>query len=161
MPNISARASDLVGNTPLVYMDILAGPTRKGKLIAKLESLGPCSSVKDRLAKQMICDAEVDGKLKPGMTIIEPTSGNTGIALASIARERGYGVSFFAGAEVFIVSLELAICVPSALFSFAQSPEGGTTPTAVGEAERFPNARRQSSRPRKGSRDETTMPFVA
>jgi cysteine synthase A len=79
-------------HSPMLYLDkITKGTACKGRIIAKMESLGPCSSVKDRLGKSMIDEAEKSGKLKPGMTLVEPTSGNTGISLASLARERGYG----------------------------------------------------------------------
>jgi len=88
---IATRPSDLVGNTPLLALSSSLVPDAlKGKIIVKMESMGPCSSVKDRLGLSMINAAELDGTLKPGMTLVEPTSGNTGIALAFIARERGY-----------------------------------------------------------------------
>ena len=73
---------DAIGNTPLIELE--------DGIYAKLESKNPCGSIKDRVALEMILTAEREGKLKPGGTIIEPTSGNTGIALASIAKQRGY-----------------------------------------------------------------------
>jgi len=92
--NIVARPSDLVGNTPLIDLGVILeahGVTNGSRLIGKLESLGPCSSVKDRLGRSMIDEAEKQGLITPGKTVlVEPTSGNTGIALAFIARERGY-----------------------------------------------------------------------
>mmetsp|Transcript_33637 Transcript_33637/g.62157 ORF Transcript_33637/g.62157 Transcript_33637/m.62157 type:complete len:359 (-) Transcript_33637:201-1277(-) len=96
MVNIAARPSDLIGNTPLIDLNKILEDegvdiSKGTKLVGKLESLGPCSSVKDRIGRSMIDDAEKRGVLKPGMTLVEATSGNTGIALAFIARERGYG----------------------------------------------------------------------
>jgi cysteine synthase len=92
--HVAARPSDLIGNTPLLDLSPLLaahGITNGATLYGKLESLGPCSSVKDRIGKYMIDDAEAQGKITPGHSVlVEPTSGNTGIALAFIARERGY-----------------------------------------------------------------------
>lgn len=91
---VASRPSDLIGNTPLLDLSSLLGGQSQAegtRLFGKLESLGPCSSVKDRLGRSMIDQAEKDGVIKPGETVlVEPTSGNTGIALAFIARERGY-----------------------------------------------------------------------
>jgi cysteine synthase len=80
---------DLVGNTPLVEISQLS-PNPNVQIFAKLEGHNPTGSVKDRIAKFMIEAAEADGLLQPGQTILEPTSGNTGIALALVARVRGY-----------------------------------------------------------------------
>ncbi len=80
---------DLVGNTPLVEISQLS-PNPNVQIFAKLEGHNPTGSVKDRIAKFMIEAAEADGSLQPGQTILEPTSGNTGIALALVARVRGY-----------------------------------------------------------------------
>ena len=80
---------DLIGNTPLVDVSQLS-PKPEVKIFAKLESDNPAGSVKDRIAKAMILDAEASGRLQAGDTILEPSSGNTGIALAMIARMRGY-----------------------------------------------------------------------
>lgn len=93
MSNIYQGAIGLIGNTPLVeftHMEEKYG--LKAKLLAKLEYFNPAGSVKDRIAKEMIEQAEADGKLKPGYTIIEPTSGNTGIGLAAIAAAKGYKI---------------------------------------------------------------------
>ena len=79
---------DMVGNTPLVEIAALS-PKPSVHLYAKLEGQNPTGSVKDRIAKYMIEAAERDGRLKPGQTILEPTSGNTGIALAMIGQLRG------------------------------------------------------------------------
>jgi [CysO sulfur-carrier protein]-thiocarboxylate-dependent cysteine synthase len=82
---------ELIGNTPIVNVSQLS-PNPKVRIYAKLEGQNPGGSVKDRIAKAMIDKAEEDGSLRPGQTIIEPSSGNTGIALAMIARERGYPI---------------------------------------------------------------------
>ncbi len=79
----------LIGNTPIVRLGRL-DKSIACELLAKLESFNPMSSVKDRIAKSMIEAAEAEGRLKPGMTIIEPTSGNTGIGLAMVAAVKGY-----------------------------------------------------------------------
>jgi len=86
---IAENITQLVGRTPLVGMPrITAG--LKARVVAKLESFNPCASVKDRIGLAMIEAAEREGKLKPGVTIIEPTSGNTGVGLAFVAASRGY-----------------------------------------------------------------------
>lgn len=82
-------ALDLIGDTPLVDVSQLS-PNPDVKIFAKLESDNPAGSVKDRIAKAMVLDAEAKGQLSPGAVILEPSSGNTGIALALIARLRGY-----------------------------------------------------------------------
>jgi cysteine synthase A len=91
MANIYQGTLGLIGNTPLVELTHLEEKYGlEAKLLAKLEYFNPAGSVKDRIAKEMIEQAERDGKLKPGYTIIEPTSGNTGIGLAAIAAAKGY-----------------------------------------------------------------------
>lgn len=87
----SKKITDLIGNTPLLELvNIQDSEKLKAKIFAKLELFNPAGSVKDRIAKKMIEDAETKGILKEGSVIIEPTSGNTGIGLASIAAARGY-----------------------------------------------------------------------
>ena len=86
---IAASALDLVGNTPLVRLHRVV-PEGAAEVLGKLESLNPAGSVKDRIALAMIEDAEARGVLKPGATIVEPTSGNTGIGLAMVAAVKGY-----------------------------------------------------------------------
>jgi cysteine synthase A len=86
---VAANVLQLVGNTPVVELRRLPGPG-SAKILAKLESTNPGGSVKDRICLAMIEQAEADGRLKPGGTIIEPTSGNTGIGLAVVAAARGY-----------------------------------------------------------------------
>ena len=82
---------DLIGNTPLVDVSVLS-PNPDVRILAKLESQNPAGSVKDRIAAKMIEEAEADGTLTPGRTIIEPSSGNTGIAMAMIAQLKGYPI---------------------------------------------------------------------
>ena len=89
--SIYTSADQLIGKTPLLELTHIEKEFGlKAKLVAKLEYFNPAGSVKDRIAKAMIDDAEASGKLKPGAVIIEPTSGNTGIGLASVAAARGY-----------------------------------------------------------------------
>ena len=93
MANFYTSADQLIGGTPLLeltHMEKADGLA--AKVLAKLEYFNPGGSVKDRIAKAMIDDAEASGRLKPGATIIEPTSGNTGIGLAAVAAARGYRV---------------------------------------------------------------------
>ena len=91
MSKIYTSASQLIGNTPILELtNIEKKYDLKAKILAKLEYFNPAGSVKDRIGKAMIEDAEASGKLKPGSTIIEPTSGNTGIGLASVAAAKGY-----------------------------------------------------------------------
>ena len=92
MANIKKSAEELIGRTPLMELvnyEKAAGVT-DAVILAKLEYFNPAGSVKDRIALQMILDAEEQGLLKPGATIIEPTSGNTGIGLAAMAAAKGY-----------------------------------------------------------------------
>ncbi len=92
MSNIKESALELIGNTPMLKLNRYAEKAGAGDavILAKLEYLNPAGSVKDRIAVAMIADAEEKGILKPGATIIEPTSGNTGIGLAAVAAAKGY-----------------------------------------------------------------------
>ena len=93
MASIYTSADQLVGRTPLLELTHIEKELGlKAKLLAKLEYFNPAGSVKDRIAKAMIDDAEAAGKLRPGSVIIEPTSGNTGIGLAAIAAAKGYKI---------------------------------------------------------------------
>ena len=90
---IYKSADQLIGKTPLLELTHIEEKLNlKAKVVAKLEYLNPAGSVKDRIARKMIEDAENSGKLKPGSVIIEPTSGNTGIGLASVAAMKGYKI---------------------------------------------------------------------
>lgn len=91
MAKIAQNITDLIGNTPLLKLNnYSSGKGLQASIIAKLESFNPAGSVKDRIALAMIEDAEAKGLLKPGVEIVEPTSGNTGIGLAMVAATKGY-----------------------------------------------------------------------
>lgn len=90
---IARHVSELIGNTPLVQLNSVV-PDGAGKVVAKIEYLNPGGSAKDRIAVKMIDAAEASGELKPGGTIVEPTSGNTGVGLALVAQQRGYKCVF-------------------------------------------------------------------
>lgn len=93
MANIYTTADQLIGRTPLLELvHVEAEDKLEARILGKLEYFNPGGSVKDRIAKAMIDDAEANGQLKPGSVIIEPTSGNTGIGLASVAAAKGYRV---------------------------------------------------------------------
>ncbi len=93
MSNIYTSADQLIGKTPLLELVHLENEEHlEARVLAKLEYFNPAGSVKDRIAKAMIDDAEQKGLLKPGSVILEPTSGNTGIGLASVAAARGYRI---------------------------------------------------------------------
>ncbi len=98
---VNANVLDLVGNTPIVDVSNLS-PNPNVRILAKLEMQNPFGSVKDRIAKAMIEAAEKDGRLLPGQTILEPSSGNTGIALAAIARLKGYPIKILLPESVSI-----------------------------------------------------------
>ena len=93
MANIYTSLTDLIGGTPLLELTNFEKENGlQAKVLAKLEYFNPAGSVKDRVAKAIIDEAEKSGKLKPGSTIIEPTSGNTGIGLCAVAAIRGYKI---------------------------------------------------------------------
>ncbi len=93
MANIYTSADQLIGKTPLLELTHIEKELNlKAKILAKVEYFNPAGSIKDRIAKAMIEDAEQSGKLKPGAVIIEPTSGNTGIGLAAVAAAKGYRI---------------------------------------------------------------------
>ena len=88
-PSIASSIVELVGNTPLLRLD--AASAERGEVLGKLEFLNPGGSVKDRAALEIVLAAERDGRLRPGATLVDATSGNTGVALAMVAAARGYG----------------------------------------------------------------------
>ena len=98
-PLIADEIGQLIGNTPLLRLNKLTEGCF-ADVVCKLESHEPCNSVKDRLAKSLIEESEKAGKIKPGDTLVEPTSGNTGIALAMLAAAKGY---------------KLVICMPDSM----------------------------------------------
>ena len=89
IPRLARNVLDLIGNTPMVELPKLS-PPNGARILGKMESLNPAGSVKDRIALSMVEEAERQGRLRPGATIVEPTSGNTGIGLAMVAAVRGY-----------------------------------------------------------------------
>jgi cysteine synthase len=96
-----ASVLDMIGNTPLVDVSHLS-PKRSVRLVAKLESQNPFGSVKDRIAKSIIEVAEKEGHLKPGQTVMEPSSGNTGIAMAAICQLKGYPIKILMPSSVSV-----------------------------------------------------------
>lgn len=98
---VNENVLGLIGNTPMVDVSRLS-PNPNVRIIGKLESQNPFGSVKDRIAKHMIEQAEKDGRLQPGQTIMEPSSGNTGIALAAIAQMKGYPIKILMPTSVSI-----------------------------------------------------------
>ncbi len=96
-----ANVLDMIGNTPLIDVSVLS-PNPNVRILAKLESQNPFGSVKDRIARMMIETAEKDGLLAPGQQIVEPSSGNTGIALAAIAQLKGYPIKILMPSSVSI-----------------------------------------------------------
>lgn len=103
---VYSSITDLIGNTPIVDVSNLS-PNPRVRILAKLEGQNPAGSVKDRIAWSMITEAEADGTLTPGRTIIEPSSGNTGIALAMIAQLRGYPIKIVLPENVSIERRQL------------------------------------------------------
>ena len=89
IPRLAKNALDLIGNTPMVELPKIS-PRNGATILAKMESLNPAGSVKDRISWSMVEEAERQGRLSPGATIVEPTSGNTGIGLAMVAAVKGY-----------------------------------------------------------------------
>ncbi|MGA2545818.1 MAG: cysteine synthase A [Rectinemataceae bacterium] len=116
------KITDLIGKTPLVKIRAL-GPDSKVTLLAKLESFNPFSSVKDRIGLAMIEDAERRGLLKPGSVIIEPTSGNTGVALAAVAAAKGYRI-ILTMPETFSIERRKLLAAYGAELVLTEGPKG-------------------------------------
>jgi cysteine synthase A len=116
------KITDLIGRTPLVRIHAL-GPDSKVTLLAKLESFNPFSSVKDRIGLAMIEDAEKRGVLKKGSVIIEPTSGNTGVALAAVAAAKGYRI-ILTMPETFSVERRKLLLAYGAELVLTEGPKG-------------------------------------
>ena len=136
MSNIASNVAELIGNTPLVRINKLAG--EGVDVVAKVEAFNPASSVKDRIAASIIDAAEESGALKPGGTIIEATSGNTGIALSMVGAARGYKVVIVMPASMSIERRVIVRAFGAELV--LTDPKGGVS-AAVAEAERIRDER--------------------
>lgn len=136
MSNIASNVAELIGNTPLVRINKLAGSGVD--VVAKVEAFNPASSVKDRIAASIIDAAEESGALKPGGTIIEATSGNTGIALSMVGAARGYKVVIVMPASM---SVERRIIVRAFGAELVLTDPKGGVSAAVAEAERIRDER--------------------
>ena len=136
MSNIASNVAELIGNTPLVRINKLAG--EGVDVVAKVEAFNPASSVKDRIAASIIDAAEESGTLKPGGTIIEATSGNTGIALSMVGAARGYKVVIVMPASMSVERRILVRAFGAELV--LTDPKGGVS-AAVAEAERIRDER--------------------
>lgn len=136
MSNIASNVAELIGNTPLVRINKLAG--EGVDVVAKVEAFNPASSVKDRIAASIIDAAEESGTLKPGGTIIEATSGNTGIALSMVGAARGYKVVIVMPASMSVERRILVRAFGAELV--LTNPKGGVS-AAVAEAERIRDER--------------------
>jgi cysteine synthase B len=129
---------DLIGNTPLVDVSRLS-PNPRVRIIAKLENQNPFGSVKDRIAKAMIEDAEKHGRLVPGQTLIEPSSGNTGIALAAIAQIKGYPIKILMPTSVSIERRQmLEIFGAEVILTPGEEGSNGAVARAIQMAEEHP-----------------------
>ncbi len=133
MTNIAASITDLVGRTPLVRLGRL-GAGLPGQVAVKLESFNPCSSVKDRVGLAMIEAAERDGRLGPETPIVEPTSGNTGIALAMVCAARGYHLTLVMPDTMSIERRKLLRALGAEL---VLTPGSAGMKGAIAEAERL------------------------
>lgn len=139
MSNIASNVAELIGNTPLVRINKLAG--EGVDVVAKVEAFNPASSVKDRITASIIDAAEESGALKPGGTIIEATSGNTGIALSMVGAARGYKVVIVMPASMSIERRVIVRAFGAELV--LTDPKGGVS-AAVAKAERIRDERPDS-----------------
>ena len=136
--NVHSSVLDLIGNTPMVDLSALS-PNPDAEIIGKLEGTNPAGSIKDRIARQMILEAEADGTLTPGRTIIEPSSGNPGIAMAMIARLRGYPIKIVLPENVSIERRQLLeIFGAEIILSPGGEGSNGAVKKAQGLAEEHP-----------------------
>ena len=136
MTNIATDVTDLIGGTPLVRINRLS--EGGAEIVAKVEAFNPASSVKDRIARSIVDAAEASGELKPGGTIIEATSGNTGVALSMVGAARGYKVVIVMPSSM---SLERRILIRAFGAELVLTdPKGGVT-AAVAEAKRIRDSR--------------------
>ena len=135
---VARNVLDLIGNTPVVDVSRLS-PNPNVRLIAKLESQNPFGSVKDRIAKAMIEEAEESGRLTPGQTILEPSSGNTGIALAAIARIKGYPIKILMPTSVSIERRQmLEVFGAEVILTPGEEGSNGAVKRAIEMAARHP-----------------------
>ncbi len=129
---------DMIGNTPMVDVSRLS-PNPNVRILAKMEGQNPGGSVKDRIARQMILEAEADGRLTPGATIMEPSSGNTGIALAMIAQSRGYELKILMPESVSIERRQmLEVFGAELILTPGEEGSNGAVRRAVALAEQHP-----------------------
>src|SRR5215217_6507011 len=129
---VNRSVLEMIGDTPLVDVSELS-PSPDVRILAKLESQNPFGSVKDRIAKYMIETAEKEGRLAPGQTILEPSSGNTGIALAAIARTKGYPIKILMPESVSIERRQM-LQVFGAELILTPGPEGSNGAVRRAEA---------------------------
>ena len=136
---VFASALDLIGNTPIVDVSQLS-PNPEVRILAKMEGQNPAGSVKDRIALAMIEEAEADGTLSPGKTIIEPSSGNTGIALAMISRIKGYRIKIVLPGNVSIERRQLLEVYGAEIIdSPGEEGSNGAVRMAIALAEEHPD----------------------
>jgi cystathionine beta-synthase len=138
---IVSRVSDLTGDTPLLELARTGAGTR---LLVKLDHLNPTGSCKVRMARQMVLEAEADGRLRPGGHIVEPTSGNTGCGLALIALERGYRFTAVVDAHAAREKLRMLIALGAELV-FVECPPGGGVSSVARRAVAAGLARKQGA----------------
>ena len=135
---LKSSVIDAIGDTPLVDISQVS-PNKHVRIYGKLEGNNPTGSVKDRIARHMIATAEADGRLKPGMTIVEPTSGNTGISLAMVARLKGYNLKAVMPASVSVERVQIMKAFGAeAIFSDADKGTNESILVAQGIAEENP-----------------------
>ncbi len=136
---VFASVLDMIGNTPIVDVSQLS-PNPEVRILAKMEGQNPAGSVKDRIALAMIEEAEADGTLSPGKTIIEPSSGNTGIALAMISRIKGYRIKIVLPGNVSIERRQLLEVYGAEIIdSPGEEGSNGAVRMAIALAEEHPD----------------------